>query len=341
MDSIAKLHCTHQPLNLSFNPNRPSFTKPIFSLPIRTPSSSPFKTLSIKAYKTPQNPEPSLLRTLNPILRTTCITLTATAALFFFNNLHKKPAIAAPVTASPPAVEPAEQSSPSNVSFQEQERALEDRLARNPNDIDTLRSLMEVRIKSRKLLQAIEVVDRLIELEPDEDEWPLLKSQIFSYSGDFESARKGFEEILEKDPLRVEAYHGLVMAHAESGDSVDKVLKRIESAMDKCRKEKKKSDLRDFKLLIAQIRVMEEKYVDALNVYEELVKEEPRDFRPYLCQGIIYTLLRKKEEAEKKFEQFRKLVPKNHPYREFFLDNMFATTFFSEKVQREGAGASS
>ncbi|KDP35578.1 hypothetical protein JCGZ_09016 [Jatropha curcas] len=342
--SIAKLHCPNQSFNLSLNCNRPSFSKPLFSLSFKT-QSSPFKFSSVRAsssraplYKISQTHQPSLLQTLNPLLKTTCITLTAAAALFF-SRLCNKPAIAAPATA-PATVEPAKQSSNENLSFEEQERALEEHLSRNPEDTEALRSLMEVRIKSRKLLGAIEVVDRLIELEPNEDEWPLLKAQIYSYSGEFESARKGFEEILEKDPLRVEAYHGLVMANSESGDSLDEVLKRIEGAMDKCKKEKKKSDLRDFKLLIAQIRVMEEKYIDALKVYEELVKEEPRDFRPYLCQGIIYTLMRKKDEAEKKFEQFRKLVPKNHPYREFFLDNMFATKFFSEKVQREGAGSS-
>ncbi|CAI0471726.1 unnamed protein product [Linum tenue] len=107
------------------------------------------------------------------------------------------------------------------------------------------------------------------------------------------------------------------MAYSEDGRSMSDVMKRIESAMNRCKKEKNASDARDFKLLLAQIRVMEEK--------------------PYLCQGIIYTLMRKREEAEKKFEQFKKLVPKNHPYREYFIDNMFATKFFSDKVDTEKA----
>uniref|UniRef100_A0A6N2LEP6 dual-specificity kinase n=2 Tax=Salix viminalis TaxID=40686 RepID=A0A6N2LEP6_SALVM len=332
------LSCTAvtNPLISHSIPHRPSFPKPIISLSFKTPSSSsssPFKFSSafIRASSSRITP---LNQTLSTVIKTTSITLTAAAAALFFTRLNIKPAIASPLTASS-TVDPTTESSKENVSFEELERALQDHLSQNPNDIESLRSLMEVRIKSKKLLEAIEVVDRLIELEPNEDEWPLLKSQIYTYSGDFESAKEGFEAVLQKDPLCVEAYHGLVMANSESGGSLEVVLKRIESAMDKCRKEKKNSDLRDFKLLVAQVRVIEEKYLDALKVYDELVKEEPRDFRPYLCQGMIYTLLRKKDEAEKKFEQFKKLVPKNHPYREFLVDNMFATKFFSNKVERE------
>uniref|UniRef100_A0A2P2J616 Uncharacterized protein n=1 Tax=Rhizophora mucronata TaxID=61149 RepID=A0A2P2J616_RHIMU len=351
MESIAKVRCCHQPLNLSMNCHPPSFPKPVRSLafrtlPSRSSSSTPFMLSSIRASSlaSPQSsgvplyqtPKSSLLQTVRPLLKTTCITLTGAAALFFA-RLHVKPAFAAPVAAAGTEEHIKESLSNENVSLEEQERILDEHLSRNPDNVEVLRSLMEVKIKSRKLPEAIECLDRLIELEPTEDEWPLLKGQIYNFSGDTESARKLFEEILEKDPLRVEAYHGLLMANSEAGEPFHKVLEKIELAMEKCKKEKKKSDLRDFKLLIAQVRVMEEKYSDALNVYEELVKEEPRDFRPYLCQGIIYTLMRKKDEAKKKFDQFRKLVPKNHPYREYFLDNMFATKFFSEKVDRERA----
>jgi len=60
------------------------------------------------------------------------------------------------------------------------------------------------------------------------------------------------------------SYHGLVMENSEPGGSMEVVLKRIESAMDKCRKEKKNSDSRDFMLLVAQVRVMEEMYFNAI-----------------------------------------------------------------------------
>ncbi|POO02432.1 N-terminal acetyltransferase A, auxiliary subunit [Trema orientale] len=341
MESLVKLH-HHQPLHLSLNPHRPSFPKPFSSL--RTTSPPPFKSFAIRASSSSsQNPKPSLLPTLasiaSPILKTTTCVAVAAAALLLV-RFHHKPAIAAP-TAPPSA---AVQESSENVSDEDLERAIEDELSRNPDDVEALRSLMEVRIKANKLQEAVQVLDRLIELQPDDDEWPVLKANLHSYMGELELAKYEFEEILKKDPLRVEAYHGLVMAASQSGDGENKLrdmTKRVEEAMKRCEKLRNKSEVRDFKLLIAQIRVMESNYTDALKLYQELAKDEPRDFRPYLCQGIIYTLLRKKNEAEQQFDKFRRLIPKEHPYREYFDDNMFATKLFSQKVDRETAGSRS
>ncbi|XP_010529866.1 PREDICTED: protein SLOW GREEN 1, chloroplastic-like [Tarenaya hassleriana] len=342
MGSLGQLQIHHQPFHLSLSHGSSSFPKTLSSCSFRSlhRSTSSLKCSSISASSSkPQNPRFHVLKSLpSRLLKSTCITFTAAAALFFVNLQLKPPAFAAPFAA--PSVESMKQTK-EDVSLEEGERAIEEHLASHPTDVDALRSLMEVRIKSKKLVEAIEVIDRLIELEPDEKEWPVLKANIFSYSGDLESAKQGFEEILEKDPLRVEAYHGLVMAYSDSGRDLKEVEKRIQEAMEECKKEKNLKDFRDFKLLVAQIRVIEGKHNEALKLYQELVKEEPRDFRPYLCQGIIYTLLKKKDEAEKQFDKFRKLVPRNHPYREYFMDNMVATKLFAEKAEREMAGSKS
>ncbi|VVB02496.1 unnamed protein product [Arabis nemorensis] len=345
MESLGKLQLHQKPIQVSLTHFSSPFPKNPSSFSLRSlhRSTSSLKCVSIRASSSPKSQDsrlPVLQSLPSRLLKSTCITFTAAAALFFVNLQVKTPtAIAAPVAASP-TVESLKQRN-GDVSFEEEERSLEQHLASNPEDVDALRSLMEVRIKSRKLIEAVEVIDRLIELEPEEKEWPILKANIFSHSGDLESAKSGFEEILAKDPLRVEAYHGLVMAYSESGDDLNAVEKRIQEAMEKCKKGKNRKDLRDFKLLVAQIRVIEGKHNEALKLYQELVKEEPRDFRPYLCQGIIYTVLKKQDEADKQFEKFRKLVPKNHPYREYFMDNMVATKLFAEKAQREMAGSKS
>uniref|UniRef100_A0A0R0KSI5 Uncharacterized protein n=1 Tax=Glycine max TaxID=3847 RepID=A0A0R0KSI5_SOYBN len=326
MDSLPKLrHPSPFPTPLSSSLSfrslpPPHFPSSSFRLPSIRASSSPSQ--NDPAFRTPRNKPslPPLLQTLtsflSPLLETTCIVIAAAA--FFFMRFHHTPAvIAAPLTS--PAAE-------TDTAFtqEEAERLLEERLSTNPRD--TERSTRSWRQKSKRL-------------EPEEQEWPLLKANMHIYNDDHAPACKLFEEILKKDPLRVEAFHGLVMATAQSNEPLKSLLKRVEEAIEVCKKQKKDSDVRDFRLLIAQIKVMEGDYTEALKAYQELVKEEPRDFRPYLCQGIIYTLLRKKDEADKQFNKFRRLVPKDHPYKDYFEDNMFATKFFSQKLEREGAGA--
>ncbi|KAI9085809.1 hypothetical protein K1719_032223 [Acacia pycnantha] len=357
MESLSKLQHCAQPLNISTSHHRSSFPTSFSSLsfrarpppapPLHSPS-SPFRLSPIKASSSStepsfHNPGPilaRLLQTLNPLLSPAVETarIVVVASAFFFMRFQHMPVVAAPVAS--PTVESAQEST-DKLSFEEKERTIEEHLMDNPNNVQALRSLMELKIRANKIEEAIQAIDRLIELEPQDFEWPLMKAHIYIFNGDYQLAKSIFEDILNKDPYRFEAYHGLAMATSELNEPFNDLVKRVEKAVEFCKKEKRNSDVRELKLLLAQIKVMEGSYTDALKAYQALVKEEPRDFRPYLCQGIIYTLLRKKDEAEKQFEKFRRLVPKNHPYKEYFEDNMFATKFFAQKFEREGPGTKS
>ncbi|KGN58898.1 protein SLOW GREEN 1, chloroplastic [Cucumis sativus] len=344
MDSLGRLQDCH---------HLPSFSRPLSSLSFRTrlsvPSSSSksssrafpsFQSSSFDSvFRTPQRPRSSLPLILDPIsssiLKTTSVTLTAAAALFFM-RFCGKPAIAAPIP--PPTVDSVKESMKDEGSRGEKETVLEEELVND--SVEALRSLIEVKVKARKFPEAIKILDRLIELEPNDLEWLVLKANVYSHVGNSELARNEFQKILEKDPFQVEAYHGLVMLTETSDiDSLKAILNRVEEALEHCKKHKGKSEERDFKLLIAQIKVMEGSYSEALKDYQELKREEPRDFRPYLCQGILYTLLKRNDEAEKQFEIFRRLVPKNHPYKEYFDENMFAAKHFVQQIERDAAAS--
>ncbi|XP_026428205.1 protein SLOW GREEN 1, chloroplastic-like [Papaver somniferum] len=125
----------------------------------------------------------------------------------------------------------------------------------------------------------------------------------------------GFDEVISKDPLNIDAYFGLISCINDSGlGEYGNVLKRIEKAMNICKQENKKLCLRECKLFVAEILVLQREYSDALKIYEELVEENILDCRPYLCQGIVYTLLKKPKEAKKCFESYGIIGPKGHPY---------------------------
>ncbi|XP_021775547.1 protein SLOW GREEN 1, chloroplastic-like [Chenopodium quinoa] len=350
MEALTKINYKQPPLPLSPRyHNRPSFSTPISSISFNTKFSRPFpiKSLSFKIRSSSSPNQSSMAdiakisakpKTLNPFsLLKTPLSIAVAATAIFFSGLGYRPLIARAEPAAPAMVETSEKGE--DVSFsEEREKKLEEAVAANPNDVEALKSLMEARIKNKKLPEAVEVLNRLIELEPEDVEWPLLRCHMYTYMGESEMAKSGFEEIIAKDPLRVEAFHGLVMSVSQGesdGKQMEEVTRRIEEATERCKKEKKNEEMRDFKLLMAQIRVIEGNYVEALKVYQELEKEEPRDFRPYLCQGIIYTLLRKKDEAEKQFDKYKRLVPKGHPYAKYFDENMLATKVFSQMGENE------
>ena len=50
-------------------------------------------------------------------------------------------------------------------------------------------------------------------------------------------------------------------------------------------------------------------------------------------------MVRKNNEATKQFDKLRRLIPKGHPYEEYFDDNMFAIELFTQKVERETVGS--
>ena len=88
----------------------------------------------------------------------------------------------------------------------------------------------------------------------------LVVTCIYNYMGEFERAKSGFEEIITKEPLHMEAFHGFAMAVSQGkkdGKELEEVTKRIVEAMDRCHRDKKIEEMREFKLLIAQIQAIE------------------------------------------------------------------------------------
>lgn len=171
----------------------------------------------------------------------------------------------------------------------------------------------------------------------------MLKAHLQSHMGDVNSAKRSFERLLEKDPYLVEAYHGLIMtsSNSESANKTElrELMKRVEKTIELCKKEKdSKEKVSDFKLLLAQIMVILGEFEESLKVYGEMEKEDPTDFRPYLCQGIVYTLLKKKEEADQQFKKYKQLVPQGHPYEKLF-ENMVAMKIFGEMEEAKKIGS--
>ncbi|KAJ6726126.1 PROTEIN SLOW GREEN 1 CHLOROPLASTIC [Salix purpurea] len=101
--------------------------------------------------------------------------------------------------------------------------------------------------------------------------------------GRAQDARNVFEEILVANPLSFEALfeNALLMDRFGEGEAV-----------------------------IRRYIFCKKSVEEALKSYQELSKEDPKDFRPYFCRGMIYSLLDRNEEAKQQFAKYRELSPK-------------------------------
>ncbi|XP_061995104.1 protein SLOW GREEN 1, chloroplastic [Rosa rugosa] len=250
------------------------------------------------------NPHPILQTAKQYAKAAILIGVTATV----FHNSSKLLARADP---PPPATltEEEEAAAPNQGQNETQASPLSDFLGSNSDAVDALKSLLQQKLENGEDDEALKILQRLAAAQPSVTEWKFLMARVLSEMGETGSARQVFEEILKSNPLSFEALFENALLMDRSGEG-HAVIRRLEEALAVAEEENKAKEARDVKLIMAQIQFLQKNVEDALSSYNELVKEDPKDFRPYFCRGMIYSLLERNEEAKEQFEKYRQLSPK-------------------------------
>ncbi|GMY11229.1 protein slow green 1, chloroplastic [Fagus crenata] len=217
----------------------------------------------------------------------------------------------------------------------EEEDLSEKVLEKEPRNVEALKVVMYGKMRRGETKEAVKYVERLLDEEPDEVEWKLLMALCYETMGQLSKAKRLFKEILKERPLLLRALHGLALVMHKNYEG-PAVFEMLNNALKIAQREKRVTEERNIKILIAQMHVVKGELDEGLKKLQDLVKENPRDFRPYLCQGIIYSLQDKKKEAAENFETYRALVPKEFPQRGFLDDVVLAAkTQSQEQFQKE------
>lgn len=204
-----------------------------------------------------------------------------------------------------------------------------------PRNVEALKVLVNGKMRKGKTKEAVKYVEKLIDVEPQQVEWRLLQALCYEMMGQVTKAKRLFKEILKERPLLLRALHGLAMAMHKNHEEAA-VFDMLNQALELAIREKRVTEERNIKILIAQMHLVKGNLDEALRKYGDLIDENPRDFRPYLCQGIIYSLQDKKKEADEQFEIYRNLVPEEFPQRGFLEDVvMAAKTESREQLEKE------
>ncbi|RZC16567.1 L-ascorbate peroxidase, cytosolic, partial [Glycine soja] len=104
-------------------------------------------------------------------------------------------------------------------------------------DADALQLLLQTKIRALEINEAIHILDRLIELEPKESKYSLLKAHLHMHYGEHKLTTNVFEELIHRDSFHVEAYRSLLMLTSGTNKPMEELLKRIkEKAVEKTKK---------------------------------------------------------------------------------------------------------
>ncbi|MCD7447734.1 hypothetical protein HAX54_033524 [Datura stramonium] len=255
---------------------------------------------------------------------------------FLFMGLRAKNVLSVPQPVQGSAVfKTKEDNTETQEGNSEEEEMYVKLLERNPRDVDALKTIVTVKMRKGKTKEALKYVEKLIEVQPREMEWRLLQALCYEMMGQLSKAKRLFKEILKQRPLLLRALHGLAMVMHKNFEG-PAVFEMLNGALEVARREKRVNEERNIKILVAQMHVVKGELEQALQKFQLLVQENPRDFRPYLCQGIVYSLLDKKKEADEQFEIYRSLVPEEFPQRGFLDDVVLAAkTETREQLEKE------
>lgn len=182
-------------------------------------------------------------------------------------------------------------------------------LESNSEAISAMKTVLEEKLEAGEDEESLKILKKLVSAQPENLDWKFLMARLLNEMGDVESARVALEEILTQNPLSFEALfeNALLMDSCGEGEAV---IKRLEKALEIAEEEKKEKEARDVRLIIAQVQFLQKNIDEALRSYDELLTEDPNDFRPYFCKGMIYSLMDKNDEAKVQFAKYRELSPK-------------------------------
>ncbi|MEQ9552121.1 MAG: tetratricopeptide repeat protein [Coleofasciculus sp. G3-WIS-01] len=201
----------------------------------------------------------------------------------------------------------------------EQQTQLEDQakgyqlvLQREPQNQTALRGLLEAKLRLGDVQGAIAPLEALAELNPDQPEFGVLLAQAKEQTGDREGAAQAYRQILASQPGDINALKGLAVLYIQQNRpeaAIGLLQDKIKNAAQQNQTQPGRVDVSSIQLLLGEVYLSQQRFTEALTIYDQLIEENPQDFRPVLAKALILRQQGKTEEAKPLFTTAVSLAP--------------------------------
>ena len=193
-----------------------------------------------------------------------------------------------------------------------QEKGYELVLQREPENETAMLGLLQVRMQLNDIPGTVEPLEKLAELHPNESRYAVLLAQVKRQAGDNEGAAQTYRTLLTAEPGNIDALQGLVdlLLDEERPEAAIGLLEdTLKSAPQANQVESNSIDVTSVRLLLGSVYASEDRYGEAMTVYDNTINDDEKDFRPLLAKAIVLQKQGNLEEAKPLLEKALSLAP--------------------------------
>lgn len=196
--------------------------------------------------------------------------------------------------------------------LEEQAKGYELVVQREPQNETALRGLLETRLRLGDIPGAIAPLEQLAKLNPDQTEYRVLLAQAKQQTGDREGAAQTYRTVLASRPGDLNALEGLTDLLVEQNQpekAIGLLQDTLKTGTQRNEIQPGSVDISSVQLLLGKVYANQQRYTEALVIYDEAIKTDEQDFRPVLAKALILQRQGRTEEAKPLFTTAVSLAP--------------------------------
>ncbi len=185
-------------------------------------------------------------------------------------------------------------------------------LQREPDNRTALRGLLEVRLKLGDIKGSVEPLEKLAALNPEQPDYMVLLAQAKQQLGSREAAAQSYHAVLASHPGNIHALQGLVsllMQQKRPEAAIGLLQETLKTATQLNQTQPGSVEITSVQMLLAQVYFNEQRYPEAMTIYDEAIKTNKQDFRPVLAKALVLQQQGKTEQAKSLFTTATTLAP--------------------------------
>lgn len=161
-------------------------------------------------------------------------------------------------------------------------------LEREPDNDTALNGLLKIRLQEKDINGAIAPLERLAKLHPEQTEYSTLLAQAKEQIEDYEGAAAVYNQVLAEHPGDIYALGGITNLYLTQ-ELPERAIALLKKTIKLAQQDDSPIGINQkaVELLLGELYANQERYGEAIALYDELAQVDQTDFRPILAKALV------------------------------------------------------